>query len=355
MAIKINIRKILFTTFWSFVAAGVGVLLVAAIRYRNNNTCGGYLISISDPSANSADPLAPFITKKDIAALLASGGARKVQDRPTQSFDLRRLETTLEKNVWIQKARLFFDNNSILHVDVTERTPTTRIFSSDGSSFYLDNDGVLLPVIARLPARLPVFTGFPPARNGRQVPDSALKASILRISAFIRQDSFWMAQIAQVNITPERTFELEPEIGDHRISFGDGNDVGQKFHRLFLFYQQVLSKIGFEKYARIDISYAGQVTATKKGAGGNRYDSLQGMNNIRQLIRAAQQLQPDTMRQQSVRPLEHNAMTEEDLRNYDLLPAKDDSSATPRPSSGPGSQPKNNKAKIVKNNKNKIN
>ncbi|HXB08240.1 MAG TPA: hypothetical protein VNW04_14015, partial [Puia sp.] len=59
--------------------------------------------------------------------------------------------------------------------------------------------------------------------------------------------------------------------------------------------------------------------------------------------------------QQSVRPLEHNAMTEEDLRNYDLLPAKDDSSVTPRPSSGPGSQPKNNKAKIVKNNKNKIN
>ena len=366
MAIKINIGKILSTTVWSCVAAGVLVLLVAAIRYRNNNTCRGYLINITGPSAKAPsaaaapDPTAPsdptanlFITKKDIAALLAPAGAFKVQDRPTQSFDLHRLEMTLEKNIWIQKARLFFDNNSVLHVDVTERIPATRIFTNDGNSFYLDDNGIQLPVITQLHARLPVFTGYPSARAGRQHPDSLLKAGILRVSAFIRQDSFWMAQIAQVNITPERTFELEPEIGDHRIGFGDGNDVGPKFHRLFLFYQQVLSKVGFEKYARIDVSYAGQVVATKKGSGGNRYDSLQGMNNIRQLIRAAQQMQPDTIRQQSVRPLEHNTMTEQNLMNYDLLPGKDDSSTITH--NIHGSQPKNDKGKIVKNNKNKIN
>ncbi|HEV3326972.1 MAG TPA: hypothetical protein VG052_15265 [Puia sp.] len=343
MAIKINIGKILSTTVWSFVGAGVLVLLVAAIRYRNNNTCRGYLINITGSS----------IGRKEIQSLLTPAGELKVRDRPTQSFDLHRLETTLEKNIWIQKARLFFDNNNILHVDVIERTPTTRIFTNDGASFYLDNEGVQLPVITQLPARLPVFTGYPSTRAGRQIPDSGLKAGILRVSAFIRQDSFWRTQIAQVNITPERTFELEPEIGDHRISFGDGNDVGPKFHRLFLFYQQVLSKIRFEKYARIDVSYAGQVVATKRGSGENRYDSLQGMNNIRQLIRAAQQLQPDTIRQQSVRPLEHNTMAEQSLTNYDLLPARDDSS-TVAPII-PGSQPKNNKTQTVKNNKNKIN
>ena len=333
MAVKINIRKILSATLWSFVGAGVLILLVAAIRYRNNNICRGYLISISGSS----------ISRKDIQSLVAPSGA--IRDRPTQSFDLHRLETTLEKNSWIRKARLFFDNNSILHVDVAERNPVTRIFTTDGNSFYLDSEGVQLPIITQLPARLPVFTGYPSARIGRQQSDSGLKAGILRMSAFIRQDSFWMAQIAQINITPERTFELEPEIGDHRISFGDGNDIGQKFHRLFLFYQQVMSKTGFEKYARIDVSYAGQVVATKKGSGGNRYDSLQGMDNIRQLIRSAQQLQPDTIRQQSVRPLEHNTMTEQNLTNYDLLPAP----VTPEP------QPKSNNAKPVKNNKNKIN
>jgi cell division protein FtsQ len=317
MGIATHIRRIISIITWSLTGAGVLVLLVAAIRYRNNNTCKGYLIGISGP------PTGFFIGKKDIASLLAPAGALKIQDRPIQSFDLRHMETTLEKNIWIRKARLFFDNNSILHVDVVERTPATRIFTNEGHSFYLDSEGVQLPVIAELPARLPVFTGYPAKTVGHHAPDSLLTEAILRLSGFIRNDSFWTAQIAQVNILPDRTFELEPEIGDHRVIFGDGNEIGPKFHRLFLFYSEVLSRTGFDKYERIDVSYAGQVVATRKGSGQSRYDSLQGMNNIRQLIRAAQQLQPDTVRQQAVRPLEHNTMTEQDLENHDLLPVRD--------------------------------
>jgi cell division protein FtsQ len=314
MALKINIRKILSATVWCFVGVGILVLLVAAIRYRNNNTCKGYRIVISAPAG-------VFIDKKQIAALLTPAGAGAIQDKPIQSFDLRRMESTLEKNIWIRKARLFFDNNGMLQVEVFERTPATRIFTTEGGSFYLDSEGVKLPLIAQLPARLPVFTGYPPT----QKVDSGLTAGIREISQFIRNDSFWMAQIAQVNITPDRNFELEPEVGNHRIIFGNAGDIEAKFHRLFVFYKEVLSKTGFDKYERIDISYDDQVVATKKGSTRSRYDSLQGMNNIRQLIRSAQSLQPDTLRQQTVRPLEHNTMTEQNLSNYDLLPGSGDS------------------------------
>jgi cell division protein FtsQ len=320
MAIKINIRRILSVTVWCFVGAGVLVLLVAAIRYRNNNTCKGYRIEISGPANNR------FVDKKDITTILASAGAGTEPDRPLQSYDLHRLESALEKNVWIRKAQLFFDNNGILRVNVIERTPATRIFTTGGNSFYLDSSGVQLPLVANLPARLPVFTGYPAAKVSRQGPDSLLTAGIRKISEFISSDPFWMAQIAQIDITPERNFELEPEVGDHRVVFGDGNSIGQKFHRLFLFYKEVLSRTGFDKYQRIDVSYTGQVIATKKGSGQNRYDSVQGMDNIRQMIRSAQQLQPDTIRQQSVRPLEHNTTTEQNLTNYDLLPGNGDNS-----------------------------
>jgi cell division protein FtsQ len=320
MAIKINIRKMLSVTIWGFVGAGVLVLLVAAIRYRNSNTCKGYRIEISGPANNR------FVDKKDITAILATAGAGSQLDRPIQSFDLRHLESALQKNIWIKKAQLFFDNNGILRVNVVERTPATRIFTTGGNSFYLDSSGVQLPLIAQLPARLPVFTGYPSSKTGRQGQDSLLTAAIRQLSTFIRNDPFWMAQIAQIDITPDRNFELEPEIGNHRVVFGDGNDIGQKFHRLFLFYKEVLSRTGFDKYERIDVSYAGQVVATKKGSGQSRYDSLQGMNNIRQMIRSAQQLQPDTIRQQMIRPLEHNTVTEQNLTNYDLLPGNGDSS-----------------------------
>jgi cell division protein FtsQ len=296
------------------------VLLVAAIRYRNNNSCKGFVINLTGSG----------ISRKDILAVLTPAGAPKIQDRPVQSFDLRRLETTLEKNIWVQKSRLFFDNNNLLHIDVIERVPVTRIFTEDGNSFYLDSNGVQLPLLNQRPVRLPVFTGYPATKAGHRRADSALAAGVSQISTFLRRDPYWMAQVAQVNITPDRTFELERETGTQRISMGDGNDVTAKFHRLFLFDQQVLSRVGLERYERIDVSYAGQVIATKKGSGQRRYDSLQGLNNIRQLIRSAQQLQPDTLRQQSVRPLENNTMTEQNLTTRDLLPAVADSPAVTR-------------------------
>jgi cell division protein FtsQ len=102
-----------------------------------------------------------------------------------------------------------------------------------------------------------------------------------------------------------KTFELEPEIGDHRVELGDATDIAGKFHRLYIFYDQVLTRVGMDKYERIDVSYDGQVVGTRKGSGQSRYDSLQGLENIRQLIRSAQQLQPDTLRRQNTLPLEN--------------------------------------------------
>ena len=306
--------------------AGVLVLLVAAIRYRNSNTCKGWHVTIDGESMPGGRL---FIDRKGIADLLISAGADKEHGRAIQNFDLRRLESALKKDIWIKDAQLFFDNNGILQVRVTERTPVARIFTRDGNSFYIDSTGVPLPLQDRFASRLPVFTDYPASKFRTKSEDSALSAGILRLSIFLRSVPFWMAQIAQVDITPEKNFELEPEIGDQRISFGDGNDIAAKFHRLYLFYSEVLSHVGMDKYDRIDISYAGQVVGRIKGPAQNRIDSLRGIDNIRQMIRSAQQLQPDTARQQHIRPLEdHNAMTEQNLANYDLVPNAGDSSAT---------------------------
>lgn len=301
MAVRISIKKVVATIFWCFAGAGGVVLLVAAIRYRNNNICKGFHIEIS--GARTADRL--FIDRKGISDLLTAAGAARGKGKPIQSFNLRGLESALVKNVWIRDAQLFFDNNGVLQVRVSEREPAVRIFTNGGNSFYVDSAGIELPLQEKYPAHLPVFTNYPAAGIRTTGEDSTLTAGLLRLSAFIRRDSFWMAQIAQIDITPEKTFELEPEVGDHRISFGDGNDIAAKFHRLSLFYSAVLSKVGMDKYERIDVSYEGQVVGTRRGGGQSRVDSLQGLNNIRQLVRQAQQLQPDTLSHQNMLPLEN--------------------------------------------------
>ena len=332
MAIKVNIRKIVSVTLWCIVGAGVLVLLGASINYRNSKTCKGYKIDISGPSGEL------FIDRKDITEMLAPAGAGsgKWQDKAIPSFDLRRMESVLEKNVWIKDAQLFFDNNGILRINVLEREPVVRIFTEGGNSFYIDSSGAELPLSDRRTARLPVFTGYPAPKVRLHGEDSVLTVQIRQLGQYIQKDPFWMAQIDQVNITPSKTFELIPTVGNHLIEFGDGSDYEQKFHRLFVFYKEVLSRTGFDKYSRIDVEYAGQVVAVKKGSEGTRSDSLQGMKNIQQLIRSARQLQPDTARLQHTRPLEGNTGTEQSLTNYDLIPGGEDSSRARGAGSGSG-------------------
>jgi cell division protein FtsQ len=342
MAIHVNIRKLLYIVLWSVAGCFMLVLLVAAIKLRNNKTCAGYRIDIKGSGTGQGG--GTFIGRKEVENMLTGMGAGAGGDtrtasgmgtgpgrwigRPILSFDLPRMESVLEKNAWIRDAQLFFDNNGILRVNVSERMPIARVFTTAGGSCYIDSSGIELPLSDRLTARLPVFTGYPAERSRLHGADSLVSVQVRWLSAYIGKDPFWMAQIAQVDITPARIFEMAPLVGDHLIVFGDGNDYEQKFHRLFIFYKEVLSRTGFDKYSRIDVQYAGQVIGTRKGSGETQIDSLQGMRNIRQLIRTAQQLQPDTAREQNMRPLERSQQSEQTLTGYDLVPDNEDSGGT---------------------------
>ena len=148
---------------------------------------------------------------------------------------------------------------------------------------------------------------------------------VKNITEVISKSAFWSAQIVQVDITPQRNFEMVPAIGNHIIEFGDGNNVEDKFHRLMVFYKQVMSKTGLSSYERVNVEFARQVVGKKKETRISRYDSLMAVKKIQQLIIAAQKM--DTMALRQVKPLETGNVSEHQLKNYDLVP---DSAAPPR-------------------------
>ena len=135
MSIKSNIRKISFFTFWSVIGTGVIVLLIAAINHRNSRACKGYDIQISGESG----PL--FMDKKEVMDILTHKGKEKLEGKTIASFNLLQLEEAVAKNPWAKKINVFFDNNEILHVNITERVPLARIFTIGGSSFYITAAG----------------------------------------------------------------------------------------------------------------------------------------------------------------------------------------------------------------------
>jgi len=296
MSITGNIRKALFVTLWSVIGAGVLVLLVAAINSRNSKSCKNYNIKIS-----GAQRL--FIDKQEVLNVLTDHGRSGVTGRSVASFNLEQIKDSVMKNKWVRTAQVFFDNNEILRVNIIQREPVARIFTTAGASFYIDSSGSVLPIGARLPIKLPVFTGYPTDKIGFRAGDSILLPAVRHLGTYIMNDSFWMAQISQVDITPSGTFEMVPLIGNHIIEFGNADDYQKKFKKLFAFYNNVLNKTGFDRYSRINIAYTGQIVATRKYSGVTKSDSLLAIKNIQQLIKTARQMQADTAKDQNFQPL----------------------------------------------------
>lgn len=290
---KAHIRRMLTAAFWCLIGAGVLVLLVAAIRSRNHTDCQGYEIEILGGGEQW------FMDKKDIVQVLTANGTQRLKGRPIRQFDLRQLEAKLERDVWVKDAQLFFDNHQVLNVKVEEREPAARIFTAGGNSFYIDSSGAWLPLSDKLSAKLPVFTGFPSEKPRKA--DSALLKQVRLLSAYILQHPFWMAQVAQIDITPARKFELVPVLGDHIIDFGDGDGCEQKFRRLLTFYKMVLGKTGMNVYERINVQYDRQVIGVRRAAALSKFDSVQAQKRLEQLIAGTQQvtMQP-AIRQDSV-------------------------------------------------------
>ena len=140
-----------------------------------------------------------------------------------------------------------------------------------------------MPLSDKLSAKVPVFTGFPDKKR-LTVKDSALLQEIRETAQFILADPFWLAQVAQVDINAEGNMEMIPVVGNHIVKLGRGEQIPAKFNRLMIFYRQVLSKTGFDKYKLIDVQYKGQVVASRY-AGDPKVDSVQLRRNVEKLLK----------------------------------------------------------------------
>jgi cell division protein FtsQ len=288
MANKKTIVKWAFNILWMGIGAATVVLLVAAIRIKDARPCREIEVSIAAPGENY------FVDKKDILAVISSMSGSNPLSRPAGSFKLAQMEAALKRNVWIKEAQLFFDNNEVLHVNITERTPVARVFGTGGLTFYLDSSASKLPLSEKFSARLPVFTGFPSDKVILSAADSALLKDITTLGMAIAKDSFCMAMIEQVDIKPEGNFEMLLKIGNTVVLFGNAADATAKLERMKLFYRKVIPKAGWNYYSSINVQYSNQVVAARRGAADITADSLRTVQLLQALAAEAEQRASDS-------------------------------------------------------------
>ena len=182
------------------------------------------------------------------------------ENHDADSKSLTKLEIFLKSYPYIQRANAFIDAQSVLHVSIEQIMPIARVVTNTGKGYYVDIHGKKKPLSDIYTAKVPVLTGDISEKlvTNEKVQSAELK-SLMKVILETKEDKYWSAQIAQLNISGNGHIQLIPRIGGHIVELGDSTGIADKLDRLDLFYDKVLKKAGWDKYKIIDVKYKNQI------------------------------------------------------------------------------------------------
>jgi len=253
-----NWKFILIRILWLIGALLLITLFVFAWKGKSDKKCNAIQIELT---GNSNGFL--FMDEKEILKFINEKGVNVGMS--INDINLIQLEKQLNEIKWVENTNIYFDNLQQLQVKIEQRLPVARLFTVSGNSFYIDKVATRLPLRQLSVIRLPIFTGFPSEQENLSKPDSVLLSDILHFALIVKQDSFFLSQIAQINIAPNGDFEMIPALGDHTVLFGSVENIENKLNRLYTFYKKVWPSSGINAYQVLDLRFDHQLLALKKG------------------------------------------------------------------------------------------
>ena len=178
----------------------------------------------------------------------------------------------------MKKNIIYITIDGRLKVEVKQRKPLVRIINDAGDSYYIDDEGKLMPLSDKYTAKILVANGYISesfaSRYLYSVSDLAKDVEatkntmideVYAMAEYINADEFWKAQVQQIYINADKDMELVPMVGNQKIIFGDTTAMDEKFKKLFTFYQQGLNTTGWwDKYSTINLKFKNQIVCTKK-------------------------------------------------------------------------------------------
>lgn len=250
---KISTRRILQTLVTLLVTGACVTALVSAARMQDVKKLRGYSIVIKNDKYG-------FVDKEEVEELLAASNNTSVDQISIGKLNAHKMEEVVNANPWVAGSQVYVGNDNVVHINVVQRIPIARLFDQSGNSYYLDGTLKSLPLSDKYTQYTMVVTNVPVLNDDSL--GNSMKAQIAAVVRKIERDTFWAAQVSQVMVTDDRTFELVPVLGNQRIILGDTANLDDKFSNLFAFYKKVLNRIGWDKYDILDARYAGQIVAS---------------------------------------------------------------------------------------------
>jgi cell division protein FtsQ len=206
---------------------------------------------VSSPNVNFIGESNLFITNENVSKLLIqkSKGLKKV---PKETLDLNELEHALKSNPMIKSAEVYVAVNGTLNAEIEQKTPIARV--STNASYYIDDDGIYMPLSSFFSARVPLVTGYVEKNN--------LK-SIYTVAKKIKEDEFLKKHVIEIHQGIDKMIYLKLRQSNFLVQLGDVTSLDKKVNNLKAFYQKNLKDNTLNNYSKVNLQFDNQVVCTK--------------------------------------------------------------------------------------------
>lgn len=256
MVKKLIWKRILIGSAWAVCLAGL-VVLMSFIEFKKSGVfCKAVKIYIPGNQY--------FIDKEEVDHILKIHKHQLV-GRNMESINLHDLEKRLKANSFIESAKVYADMDGVIKVEISQRQPVMRVMNQAGQDFYIDQNGLKIPMSSNFTAKVLVANGYIDEVYGGKLDTlhTDIAKQLYKTIQFINKDTLWKAQIAQLYVNTNHEIELIPRVGTNRILLGNADSLENKFHNLLVFYKQALPQVGWDRYKIINIKFANQVVGVK--------------------------------------------------------------------------------------------
>lgn len=240
-------RKVAHILLWLLLVAWFPVIMGFVRSSSSEVLCKQISVEITD-TLNSR-----FVLEDDVREILASSGL-EIQGYPVAGIDTRSLEALLEQSPYIRGAELCYDVSGTLSVLLDQRIPLLRMMPRGKKGYYLDTEGVELPLSGNYVPHVLVVSG--------SVPED--RKELLEFCRYVAGHELWSKQLVQLYCDRNGAWELVPRVGAHQVLLGSLEGWKEKLGNLELLYAQGLPVHGWNSFSHINLKYKDQIICTKR-------------------------------------------------------------------------------------------
>ena len=235
---------------WNYIKGilllGLVVFLYAFSSHKNNSR------SVTKIAVQFTGNENVYITTEMVNKLLIQN-QKQLYNLPKVNLDLKEMEFLLESNDMIKSAQVYLTVNGEVRTKIEQKQPIARVYSD--TTFYIDEDGLWMPLSPQHSARVPLVTGVVEKENLEAVYKMALK---------IYEDPFLKTYITEIHQNESKEISLKMRLSEFEILVGPLENLDKKIKNLKAFYQKAKKDKALDIYKTVNLQFDNQVVCTKK-------------------------------------------------------------------------------------------